>query len=185
MWRIHVDAPRDVVQHRLEAYEDIVAERDPAPVGLADAGDWTTVVIAGRHHPWAPHNLTLWLLDTGQDDITVTVADGADGQVGYWLSDDPRDSWLSGYDERGAAITVRVPDNAWVVGDEIHHPPATPRQLLVDLGVPPALHDVPAPADEDDADHTVSLEDPGPDLNPALEPVFPTREAMARDRLWY
>lgn len=178
MRRIHVSAPREVVQARLDEYDRRSGGGEPAEVRLASTGGWTTVVLPGRIHPWAFHDLVLWLVDIPDADV-VAVAEVGEGQIGYWLIDDEHDSWLSGYDDRSESLSVNVPDNGLVVGDDLAHPPATPTQTLVDHGVPTDLHY----ADGDET-RTVRLEDPQHELNPGFEATFATRAKM-RDAARY
>ncbi len=160
---------------------------------LGTAQGWTTVVLRGRLHPWAAHNLTLWLVDIPDARVLLTV-DATSYQAGYWLAEDPVDSWLSGYDDGGTALSVNVPDNSMVLGDPsdlvLPDPGATGiegrrdhqvrslDQALHGLGVPSELHTT---AGEDP--WPLRLEDPGHDLNPANAATFRTREAMQRSAI--
>lgn len=170
--RIHVSADPGTVVARLDEHSGRAGGGEPVEVGLAHTGGWTTVVLPGRIHPWAFHDLVGWLVDTPGADV-VAVADVGEGRIGYWLVDDEEDQWLSGYDDRGESLSVHVPDNALVVDDDVTAPQATATQTLVDHGVPTDLHYT-----DGDERHTIRLEDPQLDRNPDFEATHRSRREL-------
>lgn len=172
--RIHVHADAAAVRAGCDTYARIAGRCEPTAAVLAEADGWTTVVIDAAVHPWAIHNLTLWLL--GETDATVLcVVDPADGHHGYWVENDPTDNWLAGHRDDGVPITIDVPDNAWVIGDPVPVPAATRAQALDQRGVPGPLH-----AATEGETVSLPLEDAQHDLNPGSTATFDDRSRMAR-----
>ncbi len=175
VWRIHCAADQPSVVARLQAYADLGGSGDPVELQLDTAEGWATVVLRGPLHPWAPHQLAMWLLD-GPDARVVMVAEPAGTRPGYWLVDDAHDSWMSGYDDTGTAVTVDVPSNEVVRGDALDHPPRTATEVLRAFGVPAGLWTTTGTVGI-----ALTLEDPQHDLNPTLEATHTTRDGMAQD----
>lgn len=175
IWRIHVPADPGAVRSRLDAHRRITPGA-AGTVAVASAGGWSTVVVTGPHHPWAVHNLTLWLVDGPGGGDLILVAERCGDRPGYWLSDDPEPDVLSGADETGAVGVVRVPDHAVVRERPGDRRPPLPGEALAARGVPLTLRSAttgePAGA---------ALEDPGGDLNPTLATTHRRRSDLGAD----
>ncbi|MCZ7525290.1 MAG: hypothetical protein M5U14_02200 [Acidimicrobiia bacterium] len=178
--RLLVAAGPEAVESRLREYDGIAGPKVPeAPLTARTAGGWTSLELPPDAHPWAFHNLAMWLLDLA-DVVAVSGSDGT--RAGYWLVNDSHSDWLSGYDDSGNPITVEVPTNEVVRGDALDHPARTLRDVLTEHGVPSALHR------DGGGDPTgivaAKLEDPGRDCNPANEQTAKSRQHLERRHTW-
>lgn len=141
--------------------------------GVRHEAGWTALDLPSPLHPWAFHDLAMWLLDTAN---VLAVSGPVGAEAGYWLVNDEVGDWLSGYDDRGAALTVEVPMGHTVRGDDPGHPPRTNAQIAAALGVPSGLAGGGGTTGEPLA---LRLEDPGHDLNPDVEATVKNRKRLA------
>lgn len=178
--RVLVAAEPKMVEARLRDYDGIAGAKVPHVALRARTADgWTSLELPADTHPWAFHNLAMWLLGLA-DVVAVAGSDGT--HAGYWLVNDSHSDWLSGYDDSGNPITVEVPMNDVVRGDSLDHPPRTLRDVLTERGVPAPLHG--EGGGDPAGDVVAKLEDPGRDLNPSNEQTAKSRKHLDRRHTW-
>lgn len=176
--RIFVRCSRGLIESHLPAYDEIMGPRVPsAPIPTATEDDWTVLVMPRRIHPWAFHNLAMWMLDAEQDGAEIALrAENTAEHVGYWLvHDDEVGDWLCGRADSGRPISVQVPDNAWVWDDAVPVEAATFAQVASGLSIPASLL-----AGTPAASLTARFDDVAHDLNPLLEASYKSRDRMRR-----
>ena len=166
---VYVPATAEAVAAQIGEYSALHSPKhaDEHVLTLSAAGGWTRVELPIALHPWTFHNVAYWLLDTdGADNTVVAVSAASPTHAGYRLVRDPEmPDGLCGIDDDGQHITVEVPMNHVVRGDEVP---------VWDTFVIPSDREFAATGSvEVVAD--VLLEDPGHDLNP-------TNEATIKDR---
>lgn len=151
---VHVPASTGSVIRHLDRYSDLFSPKHAQEHSLfvAASGEWSSIRLPDNVHPWQLHNLAFWMLDC--PDLTGdVVAFSGPGlhHAGYRLIRDPEVSdALCGWDDDGVGLTVYVPSNDVVRGEDVPVPRA--------ISVPSA--------DGEGVEVRVLLEDPGHAMNP-------------------
>lgn len=165
---IYVAAGVAAVVPALESYSSISSPRHAGEESLrvAEGTGWTAVRLPDRVHPWQLHNLAVWLLDVpgvGKQVVAESAASAMNRR--YSLVPDPKVAeWLCGWDEAGDGWTVNVPNN------EIARPDVAP--VSTSIAAPGGFSGW--------RTIIVRMEDPGREMNPALEATVKTRRDLAR-----
>jgi hypothetical protein len=166
---VYVRASLDAATKQLTEYSMLTGRGGEAmEVAVATSGGWVALRLPETIHPWQPHNVAWWMLDTPGATRDGLVADSAAAPTfpAYRFAPDLKlDDTLSGRDSLGRCWTLHVPSNSLAGPEE-----APIRDVLVhaDFG--------------DWRIVKVRFEDPGHEQNPSMEATFPSRQAMMLSR---